>query len=692
VNDAPTLEFALADAQAIEDQPFALAIPAGTFSDVDAEDVLALSASLASGAPLPEWLSYDASTGMLSGTPENAHVGDLDIRVTATDAGGASTSDTFTVAVVNINDAPVVANPVADQTATEDSAFAYTVPENTFSDEDRGDALTWFASRADGSELPAWLSFDGFNRAFSGAPANEDVGSVEVRVAVHDGAGEAAADTFRIEVANVNDAPKLQTPLSDLHTTEDQAFTFALPAETFSDVDKGDTLAYTAARADGSLLPAWLQFADGTFSGTPRNPDVGSYDFRVSAADSARVVVSDLFRLDVANVNDAPTVANPLDDRSFEAGSAFSFTVPANTFADEDVGDALTLTAGLYGGAALPSWLQFDPATGTFTGNPGKKENGILRVVLTAADLAGAAASTDFGLVVRAKTGSTVTGGKGDDVMYGGTGNETLIAKGGNDALFGGEGNDMMSGGNGEDLLQGGEGADMLHGGSGNNLLDGGSGDDVIFGGRGASLIAGGTGNDLIRTGSGSDVILFNRGDGIDTVFSDRAGDNTLSFGGGIRYSDLRLSKTGKDLVVDAGADDRIVLKDWYNGKRSVLNLQIVAEASADFDADSADPLRNRRVQTFDFLGLVSSFDQARKASPGLTSWDLTNALLQFHLSGADDLALGGDLAYWYAKSRGFGGISLAAAQEVIGAPGFGQDAQTLRSFSGLQEGFVKLS
>jgi len=77
-------------------------------------------------------------------------------------------------------------------------------------------------------------------------------------------------------------------------------------------------------------------------------------------------------------------------------------------------------------------------------------------------------------------------------------------------------------------------------------------------------------------------------------------------------------------------------------------------------------------VQTFDFLGMVGAFDRARGASPGLTSWALTNALLQFHLSGADDFALGGDLAYWYAKNRGFGGISLAAAQQVIGAAGFG--------------------
>jgi hypothetical protein len=97
-------------------------------------------------------------------------------------------------------------------------------------------------------------------------------------------------------------------------------------------------------------------------------------------------------------------------------------------------------------------------------------------------------------------------------------------------------------------------------------------------------------------------------------------------------------------------------------------------------------------VQTFDFLGMVSAFDDAAAQSPGLTSWALMNALLQFHLSGADDMAIGGDLAYWYGRKNGFSGISLAAAQQVIGAAGFGSDAQTLRPFDGLQEGFVKLA
>jgi hypothetical protein len=37
-------------------------------------------------------------------------------------------------------------------------------------------------------------------------------------------------------------------------------------------------------------------------------------------------------------------------------------------------------------------------------------------------------------------------------------------------------------------------------------------------------------------------------------------------------------------------------------------------------------------------------------------------------------------------------GISVQAAQQVIGAPLFGAEAQQLHAFSGLQDGFVKLT
>jgi len=65
--------------------------------------------------------------------------------------------------------------------------------------------------------------------------------------------------------------------------------------------------------------------------------------------------------------------------------------------------------------------------------------------------------------------------------------------------------------------------------------------------------------------------------------------------------------------------------------------------------------------------------------------------LLQWHLSHSNDEAIGGDLAYWYGRNRGLSGISIQAAQEIVGVSGFGSDAQSLRPFAGLQEGFEKL-
>lgn len=244
----------------------------------------------------------------------------------------------------------------------------------------------------------------------------------------------------------------------------------------------------------------------------------------------------------------------------------------------------------------------------------------------------------------------------------------------------------------GNTILEGNGGGDVLSDGDGNNLYSGGTENDVATGGAGNDLFAGGDGDDTLITGSGSNIIAYNAGDGVDTVYADAGAENTLSLGGGLQYSDLSLSRDSNDLVLNTGADDKVVFKDWYVGNSSLLNLQIILDASEAFDAESADSLYNRRVQNFDFLGMVSAFDAAQAVNPGLSQWALGDALTQFHLSGADDAALGGDLAYWYARNGGFTGIGVASAQQIIGAPGFGAEAQGLREFSGLQEGMVRLS
>src|SRR5207249_4216959 len=142
---------------------------------------------------------------------------------------------------------------------------------------------------------------------------------------------------------------------------------------------------------------------------------------------------------------------------------------------------------------------------------------------------------------------------------------------------------------------------------------------------------------------------------------------------------DLAFKKSGGALVLQAGGTDQITFNGWYSttaDNRSIAKLQVIAEAMAGFDPQSSDPLFNKKVQTFDFLGLAAAFDAARAANPKLTTWALSNALSQNALGGSDTAALGGDLAYGYGRSGSLAGTSLVAAQQVLADPGFGGQAQ----------------
>ena len=79
-------------------------------------------------------------------------------------------------------------------------------------------------------------------------------------------------------------------------------------------------------------------------------------------------------------------------------------------------------------------------------------------------------------------------------------------------------------------------------------------------------------------------------------------------------------------------------------------------------------------------------------ADPGLSSWDLTNALLDFHLGSSDTAALGGDLAYQYALNGNLSGISVVSAHNVVDSAQFGTQAQTLQPLQSLQQRVVKLA
>ncbi len=382
-NEIPTVN-AIEDQTATEDLPFTLGV-GGFFADANAGDVLTFS----TGA-LPSWLSFDASTATFTGIPANDDVGTVDITVTAADSQGASVSDTFSLTVDNVNDAPTLAD-IGNQTATEDESFSLDL--NTFAaDVDAGDTVTITAQG-----LPAWLSLSA--GVLSGTPANGDVGSVTIVVTATDSQGAAATDSFQLTVNNVNDPPTLVAPIADQNVQQNEPFSLGLVVF-FQDEDAGDSLTIDARLSDGSALPAWLSFdpVTGSLTGTPGNDDVGQYSVEATATDTAGASVSDIFVIDVGNVNDPP-IATPIADADATEEQAFNLDVSGN-FSDPDPGDSFTLSARLADDSDLPAWLSFNPATGVFSGTPGNLDVGTLSIKVTATDLAGLSTSDTFTLEV----------------------------------------------------------------------------------------------------------------------------------------------------------------------------------------------------------------------------------------------------------------------------------------------------
>ncbi|MEH2111086.1 putative Ig domain-containing protein [Nostoc sp.] len=403
VNDAPEVANAITAQQATEDTVFNFTIPANTFTDVDAGDILTYTATLENDESLPSWLSFNANTKTFSGTPFNENVGSLNIKVTAKDIAQAQASNVFILTVANTNDVPEVANAITAQQATEDTVFNFTIPANTFTDVDAGDILTYTATLENDDSLPSWLSFNANTKTFSGTPLNENVGSLNIKVTAKDIAQAQASNIFTLTVANTNDAPEVANQIADPEAREDTAFNFTIPEDTFIDVDTGDTLTYTATLENGESLPSWLSFdADTkTFSGTPLNENVGSLNIKVTATDIAFAEASDVFTLTVANANNSPVLVNEIVDQEATEDTVFNFTIPEETFIDDDAGDTLTYTATLENGNSLPSWLSFNADTKTFSGTPLNADVNNLNIKVTARDIFGVEVSDDFALTVK---------------------------------------------------------------------------------------------------------------------------------------------------------------------------------------------------------------------------------------------------------------------------------------------------
>ena len=572
--NAPTVSVSLAAQTVIEDIAFSYTIPVNAFADLDVNDTLSYSVTLANGDPLPSWLSYNATTRAISGTPTNSEVGNINLKATVMDAASSSASQNFDVTVTNINDAPTLSVAIAAQTATEDKAFSYTLPANAFTDVDAGDTLSYSVTSANGAPLPSWLSYNTTTRIISGTPTNSEVGSVNLKVTATDVAGATFSQNFDVTVLNDNDAPTLSVPLLDASTNESQAITYSIPANTFADIDVGDTLTYSATLTNGAVLPSWLTFnaATSTLTGTPLSTNIGTLDILVKATDSAGTFSQDNFLLTVNPLNRVLTGTTGNDSL---VGGAGNDTINGAAGSDTMVGglgndiytiDVLTdvITENLNAGTDLVN-VAITTVNGSYTVAANVENATLINTV---------AYNLTSNLLDNTLTGNAAAnildGGLGADTMLGGLGNDTYVVDNIADLVT--ETSTLATeldtvqasisyllGANLEKLTltgataingTGNALANTLTGNAGNNILDGGVGIDTLIGGAGndtyvvdltaanalqdtiTELAAGGTDTLILRGGVVAAVSTLTLGTEIDNLDASGTGSTLLNLTG----------------------------------------------------------------------------------------------------------------------------------------------------------------
>ena len=258
---------------------------------------------------------------------------------TMRDTAGATSSTTLTVTIHGANDAPTLAVQTSGQNAIVGAAFSLVLPANTFTDVDAGDTLTYTATAADGSPLPAWLIF---NAATARSAARRRLqmwhGTLGVKVSATDLGGLAASETFNLAVTTTPNTPP--TAVADTADATEKGGVAngsgGSPASgdvltNDTDPDAGDTKIVTAvsfgalagtlgtalAGAHGSLV---LNAAgDLTYTVNETDPavqalrlpgdtttDVFSYTMR----DTAGATSSTTLTVTIHGANDAPTISN----------------------------------------------------------------------------------------------------------------------------------------------------------------------------------------------------------------------------------------------------------------------------------------------------------------------------------------------------------------------------------------------
>lgn len=230
------------------------------------------------------FLNIDPETGILSGTPEQSHVGEVSVNITVTDDGGLSTSMEFTFNVINVNDPPEAVDTEKLFSVPEDSMDFPVDLVDLFLDPD-GDLLE-FDHDLDSDVLRASIRENGILIL---NPEENWNGKLEINITASDGKFTTEI-SISIRVIPINDAPyNLNVEYKEKYGPDEKQIVSATAKD--PDLAYGDQLKFNWYD-EGSV-----KLASGSEVELDLSP--GEHTIRVSAIDSQGEEISSTIEITV---------------------------------------------------------------------------------------------------------------------------------------------------------------------------------------------------------------------------------------------------------------------------------------------------------------------------------------------------------------------------------------------------------
>ncbi|MCE7998119.1 MAG: cadherin repeat domain-containing protein [Rhodobiaceae bacterium] len=248
--------------------------------------------------------------------------------MTTTDASGATYSETFTIAVGDVNEGP--SDIALSNASVDENAAGAVVGTLSTTDVDAGDSHTYAVDDARFEVVGGELKLkDGVSLD------HEAESSVAVEVTTTDASGATYSETFTIAVGDVNEGPS-DISLSNASVDENAAGAVVGTLST-TDVDAGDSHSYAVDDARFEVVGGELKLKDGVSLDHEAESSVA---VEVTTTDASGATYSETFTIAVGDVNEGPSDI-ALSNASVDENAAGAVVGTLST-TDVDAGDSHT--------------------------------------------------------------------------------------------------------------------------------------------------------------------------------------------------------------------------------------------------------------------------------------------------------------------------------------------------------------